>query len=202
MHVHRRVPFRYVCSSYNYITAVFEMQVVYFVSFDRRKDILEDMRNVSHDSETPADGQQVFTACALIWREFDGIKKVFLPKRADTKKFLPGVYELPGGHIDFGEDLKDGLAREIMEEFGMHSFIGEIVDVFTYMNHVKKSHSIEVVYLAQFTDPIEQIYIHPEDHSTYGWFAEDELNVLFDGQKDMDDPEVVIIHKGFTKLKG
>lgn len=158
------------------------------------------MAVISHDSETPAKGQQVFTACAFIWRDFNGVKKVFLPKRADTKKFLPGVYELPGGHIDFGEDLKDGLAREIMEELGMHVAVGDVVDVFTYSNDVKKSHSIEVVYFAQFTDPIEQIRTNPEDHSTYGWFAEDELAAVYTGAKSLDDPEAMIVQKGFTRL--
>jgi 8-oxo-dGTP diphosphatase len=158
------------------------------------------MTNASHDSETLAEGQQVFTACAFIWHEFDGIKKVFLPKRADTKKFLPGIYELPGGHIDFGEDLKLGLAREIMEEFGMRSTIGDVADVFTYMNDIKKSHSIEVVYFAQFADPIEQIHLNPEDHSKYGWFAENELDTVYAGEKGIDDPEALIVKKGFAKL--
>ncbi len=158
------------------------------------------MTHVSHDSETPAEGQQVFTACAFIWRDDNGTKKVFLPKRADTKKFLPGVYELPGGHIDFGEDLKDGLAREIMEEFGMRIAVGDVVDVFTYVNDIKKSHSIEVVYFAQFTDPLDQIRINPEDHSTYGWFAEDELAAVYNAQKGEDDVEYAIVRKGFRML--
>lgn len=160
------------------------------------------MTAVSHDSETLAEGQQVFTACAFIWHDFDGIQKVFLPKRADTKKFLPGVYELPGGHIDFGEDLKDGLTREIMEEFGMHAAIGDVVDVFTYVNDIKKSHSIEVVYFAQFTDPIEQIRISPEDHSTYGWFTESELVAVYSSQKGEDDVEYSIVRKGFAMVRG
>jgi 8-oxo-dGTP pyrophosphatase MutT (NUDIX family) len=80
---------------------------------------------VTHDSETPARGQQVISACAFIHHEFDGVPKVFLPKRADTKKFLPGLYELPGGHIDFGEELVDGLKREIKEELGMTVTVGD-----------------------------------------------------------------------------
>ncbi|MDX9914065.1 MAG: hypothetical protein RBS77_05815 [Candidatus Moranbacteria bacterium] len=58
-----------------------------------------------HDSETLAHGQQVITACAFIYHDFDGVTKVFLPKRAATKKFLPSVYELPGGILTMGKIL-------------------------------------------------------------------------------------------------
>jgi 8-oxo-dGTP pyrophosphatase MutT (NUDIX family) len=56
-----------------------------------------------HDSAIPTPGQQVITACAFIHQKVDGVDKVFMARRADTKKFMPGIYELPGGHIDFGE---------------------------------------------------------------------------------------------------
>jgi 8-oxo-dGTP diphosphatase len=108
------------------------------------------MTKVSHDSATPAPGQQVITACAFIFHDFDGVTKVFLAKRADTKKFLPGLYELPGGHIDFGEDIEDGLNREIEEELGMTVTLGEPYAVFTYANTVKGSHSVEAIYFARF----------------------------------------------------
>ena len=75
------------------------------------------MKKVLHDSEVLAEGQQVIVAAAFISHKFDGVTKVFLPKRAATKKFLPNVFELPGGHIDFGEDIETGLKREIFEEF-------------------------------------------------------------------------------------
>jgi 8-oxo-dGTP pyrophosphatase MutT (NUDIX family) len=83
------------------------------------------MNKVSHDSETRAQGQQVISACAFIHHDFDGVKKVFLAKRAATKKFLPGVFELPGGHTDVGEEIVAGLKREIQEEFEMNASIGD-----------------------------------------------------------------------------
>ena len=104
------------------------------------------MSIILRDSEKPARGKQVITACAFIHHNFDGVEKLFAPKRAETKKFLPGVFELPGGHIDFGENPVDGLKREILEEFGMHVAIGDPFYVFTYTNEVKGSHSIEVIY--------------------------------------------------------
>ncbi|MFZ1249614.1 MAG: NUDIX hydrolase [Candidatus Saccharimonadales bacterium] len=159
------------------------------------------MGTVQHDSETLAEGQQVFTACAFLWREENGVKQVFLARRASTKKFLPSVWELPGGHIDYGEDMRVGLAREVMEEFGMQTHIGEVVDVFTYLNEVKKSHSIEVIYFAQFTSPLADIQLNPEDHSEYRWFAEDELEQAYVDPKDANDPEIQAIRKGFARLK-
>lgn len=161
------------------------------------------MNKISHDSETPAQGKQVITACAFIHQQFDGVEKVFLPKRAATKKFLPNINELPGGHIEFGEDIVAGLKREIQEEFEMQTSVGDPFFVFTYNNPIKGSHSIEVVYFAKFVDPIENIVIHPEDHSEYGWYSFEELenkNILIEN-RDKDDPETKAILKGFELLK-
>jgi 8-oxo-dGTP pyrophosphatase MutT (NUDIX family) len=152
-----------------------------------------------HDSEVPTVGKQVITACAFLWCEINGVKKVFLPRRAETKKFLPGVYELPGGHIDFGEDVVTGLKREIREEFGMEIEVGEPFFVFTYLNEIKGSHSIEVVYCAQFLGDIENIKTDPEYHSGYVWVAEYELASLV-ANREEDDPEIKAIKKGFEKV--
>ena len=161
------------------------------------------MSKTSHDSETPALGLQVITACAFIHQKFDGVEKVFLAKRAETKKFLPGVFELPGGHIDFGEDIVDGLIREIKEEFSMQISVGDPFYVFTYVNNIKGSHSIEVNYFATFKNPIENIHLNPEDHSIYGWFTEDEIATkVISRSKNASDPEIKAIYKAFSLLKG
>lgn len=158
---------------------------------------------ISHDSETPAQGQQVITACAFIHKKENGIDKVFLPKRATTKKFLPGIFETPGGHIDFGEDIEMGLKREILEEFDMDVNLGDPFFAFTYLNEVKGSHSIEVVYFATFKESEDKIKLNPEDHSEYGWFSEKEIatNVV-SKEKPADDPEIQAIYKAFSLLKG
>ena len=164
--------------------------------------IVTDMSKISHDSEVPAHGEQVITACAFIHHRFEGVEKVFLPKRADTKKFLPGVYELPGGHIDFGEDIVKGLKREIEEELGMKVRVGDPFAAFTYTNEIKGSHSIEVIYFAAFEGPVEDIRVHPEDHSSYEWIAESELERIFTSSKRGDDPEIRALRKGFALLRG
>jgi 8-oxo-dGTP pyrophosphatase MutT (NUDIX family) len=160
------------------------------------------MTKISHDSEVPAVGQQVITACAFIHRPIDGVEKVFLPKRAATKKFLPDVYELPGGHIDYDEDIIVGLEREIEEEFNVKVHVGDPFAVFTYTNDIKGSHSIEVIYFAQLIDSPDAITLNPEDHSEAGWFAENELDKATTQNKSIDDVEFVAIKKGFALLRG
>ncbi len=157
---------------------------------------------VQHDSETKAEGQQVFSACAFIHKKDDGAEKVFLAKRADTKKFLPSVYELPGGHIDFGEEIDVGLKREIKEEFGATVELGDPFFVFSYSNEIKGSHTIEIIYFAKFVSDEKDISINLEDHSNYGWFTETELEQAATPTKGLDDIEFVAMQKGFALLCG
>jgi 8-oxo-dGTP diphosphatase len=156
---------------------------------------------VAHDSETPAVGQQVIVACAFIYHTFDGVNKVFLPQRALTKKFMPGVYELPGGHIDFGEDVAIGLQREVREELGKDITLGGVFSAFTYINAVKGAHAIEVTYFAQFVGATDDYNLHPDDHMAAGWFSEDQYDT-FAVNRDPDDQELVVIKRGFALLAG
>ncbi len=50
--------------------------------------------------------------------------KILLLQRSHTSGFDPGLWELPGGKIEYGEDLVDALRREIKEEVGLDINIG------------------------------------------------------------------------------
>lgn len=160
------------------------------------------MTKTAHDSETPAHGQQVITGCTFIYtKDTSGTFRVFLAKRAETKKFLPGVYEIPGGHIDYGEDIIDGVKREIEEEFSVNVRLADPFAAFTYVNKIKGSHSVEVIYFAELISDESEIRLNPEDHSVYTWASVDELSSLFAGDKGMDDIEAQKILRGFEILE-
>lgn len=44
---------------------------------------------------------------------------VYIFKRADTLKSMPGYYEFPGGKVELNEDFKDALVRELNEELNI-----------------------------------------------------------------------------------
>jgi len=160
------------------------------------------MTKTAHDSETAAQGQQVITACALIHRRVDGVPQIFLAKRAATKRFLPGIYEIPGGHIDFGESIVDGLKREIFEELEVNVSIGDPFFAFDYTNEVKGSHSAEIIYFATLKSSPESIVLHPEDHESALWISKDQLPTLYTENKGSDDLEFQAILRAFELLEG
>ncbi len=118
------------------------------------------------------------------------------------------MFELPGGHIDFGENLTDGLTREIREKFGVDVSIGDPFAAFTYVNDIKGFHSVEVVFFGTFSDSIENISCNPEDHSGFEWFTREEVvarrgEIQVGQYADLDsdgDPKYVAILRGFDML--
>lgn len=136
--------------------------------------------------------QQVITACIFLHK--DG--KVFIGKRSKTKSFLPGKWELPGGHIEFGETVEEGLRRELREELNMEIILGNIYSEFTYMMNEGNDHVIEVLYLATMKNPKQKISLNEESHDEYKWLSENEVDSYF----DKDDDEGNAIRKGFQIL--
>ena len=118
-----------------------------------------------------------------------------------TKKLFPGVFEIPCGHIDFGEDIVEGLKREVREETGKDNIVGDPFSSFTYMNEVKGAHAIEVAYFARFADRLDGIKIEPADHMDYGWFSEADEH-KFTVNRKPDEPEIAVIRRGFALLAG
>ena len=60
----------------------------------------------------PVDSEYV---CKVVITNSDG---ALIMLRAKTEKF-PNRWDLPGGHIHVGEELEEGLRREVLEETGL-----------------------------------------------------------------------------------
>lgn len=58
--------------------------------------------------------------------EKDG--KYLFTQRPEDGRHLGGSWEFPGGKVDFGEDPRQGLEREIEEELGIKIKAGEIFE--------------------------------------------------------------------------
>lgn len=68
---------------------------------------------------------------------YDSDNKLLLTRRSKKMKLFPRAWVLPGGHIEKGESLEDGVIREIEEETGVK--IEQVIDGSStfYMNNGK-----------------------------------------------------------------
>ncbi len=83
-------------------------------------------------------------------------------------------YFLPGGHVEFGESLKDALIREIKEELGVSGkvsgMIGVLENIYKTVDEVH--HEMNVIFLSGFSD----IDISSrENHIAFHWIKSTEL---------------------------
>jgi ADP-ribose pyrophosphatase YjhB (NUDIX family) len=68
------------------------------------------------------------TAAALGWAPLEGQRGVVLVQRRYEP--LAGRWSLPGGGLEVGETLAEGIAREVLEETALVVAVGPALDVF------------------------------------------------------------------------
>lgn len=103
-------------------------------------------------------------------------KDLFLVvKRNENDDLYPGAWEFPGGHLEKGETLKDGLKRELMEEIGFSEDFNPIIT--HYFDEVKEKNN-ELIYDLEidFIINVDKTKVDvklSEEHSDYKWVNKD-----------------------------
>ena len=99
-------------------------------------------------------------------------------KRAEDDEFLPGLWELPGGGTDFGEELQQTVMREIKEETGLEISVLKPIAVHTHYMDKKdeRIQRVEVTFLCQLTG--EDTVQLSHEHAAYKWVLPSDLHSL------------------------
>jgi 8-oxo-dGTP diphosphatase len=108
---------------------------------------------------------------AIILDEADN---VFLAKRGTKAQNERGLWEFPGGAVEFGEMLRDALIREIREEYGITISVGELLTVTDHILPAEKQHWVSPSYICRVAEGTPMI-LEPEKCAEIGWFSLDQI---------------------------
>lgn len=120
----------------------------------------------------PETGKQQVSVAALISKQ----SKLLVVRRSQKEKFLPGVFELPGGKIEFGESPADAVVREVKEETGLRVTSSQLTTARSYMSKGNMQHNVELFYLVS-VDESTKVTIS-DAHDEYRWVMQEELAAL------------------------
>lgn len=132
------------------------------------------------------------SAKALLRRKSDGKYLILTSSEWEENPRRSQAPDLPGGLIEAGETIEEGLSRELEEEIGTGIRDGlQLAYAMTYVNDAQTKSTTFMLFFAE-TDDIE-IKLSWE-HESYEWLTADEIRNL-----EIRNPYPTIISH-FTKI--
>jgi 8-oxo-dGTP diphosphatase len=101
--------------------------------------------------------------------------KFLVTKRSKTDDYQPGVWDIPGGTIEFGEEPEKALLREVLEETDLTVKVFKPIYVFAYLSGPER-HQFQIVYDCEYIDG--EVKLNSNDHDKYRWVSKEELKSI------------------------
>ena len=113
--------------------------------------------------QQPAEEKATFRVGVFALIERDG--EYLMGQRRDI-----GWWNLPGGGLEYGETLEQGLAREVREEVGVEIAVERLVGVYSK----PQKREVVLTFLCHLSDPDAQPGVSDEI-AEVGWYAAEKL---------------------------
>lgn len=127
----------------------------------------------------------VVTCGAIV---LNNAREVLVLRRSDTDERRPGQWDLPGGHVEYGESFEVALRREVTEETGLD--IGDTEPRLVYASSAAFD-EVSVTWLFFVAkSPETDVLVSPE-HDEYKWVGLDEAIDLIEYDRKRNALEFV-----------
>lgn len=115
----------------------------------------------------------------------DERNRVFVHRRTASRRLLPGIWDIVGGHLEAGETPEQALARELTEETGWKLRRVETVFADWEWEHdgvVRR----ELDYLVDVEGDLATPRLETDKHDAFAWIGPDNFELMMEGRTDGD----------------
>lgn len=103
--------------------------------------------------------------------------KIFLAKRGKGVSNGAGVWEAPGGGVEFGETMAEAIKREVKEEHGVNIEVFEMLNIVEDIVPEDGWHAIGPAFICRIVSGTPKI-MEPDKCDEIGWFTWEEVQKL------------------------
>ncbi len=121
-----------------------------------------------------SEGVKRFLAAKAIIKNAEGKFLILRESGSYDEGTNIGKWDVPGGRLESGETLYEGLAREVSEEVGLKFITERLLDARENFPVIKgeKTHIVRLYYLCSTTDT--EVTLSP-DHDRFEWITKEEV---------------------------
>lgn len=110
---------------------------------------------------------------------YENGKFLLTQRKADEEDdpAFDGKWQLPGGGLEIGENIKTVIQREAKEELGIAIDVKRSLALTEVISHTAHWHRVSMAFLCKRTDPTAEIKVNHESYG-YGWYSIEEASNL------------------------
>lgn len=114
--------------------------------------------------------------------------QLFMAKRGSKVTNEAGLWEFPGGSVEYGERLRDALRREIKEEFDIEIEVGPLLDAVDHILPEEGQHWVSPTFICRVKSGEPRI-LEPDKCDEICWYSLEEIpeNVTKVTQVNLED---------------
>jgi 8-oxo-dGTP diphosphatase len=106
---------------------------------------------------------------------FNEKAEVLIAKRGPASNNEVGLWDFPGGTVEFGESIEDTVIREFKEEVDIEIELVELLNVVNHILPEEGQHWVSPVYIAKHIGGIPKV-LEPEKCPEIEWVKVEDLN--------------------------
>lgn len=96
--------------------------------------------------------------------------KILLAQRGPLARNEAGLWEIPGGAVEYGETFEQALKREVKEELGIEIVIERLLTVGDHLLPDEAQHWVAPTYVCRLVAGIPQV-MEPDKCIAVGWYS-------------------------------